>query len=280
MSALNARASAPVVTGSDLIDVQIDGSIARVSLNRPEVHNALSHEMLDTLHRVILELSDCDAVKVVVLDGHGRSFCSGFELSTSSDAVYAVALDTDADHRRVVHYLDVVMSVIESRLIFVGAVHGHCLGVGFLFAAACDLLVVEENATFGMPMIPIGAAFVSAPLGVFIGAKRAKRMSLVRAGSIDGRTAHDWGVATDLVGPGEARDGALDLATEVARMPSAVLRLEKRGLQHLLEVQGLRTAFAAAADLDALAHSAAEVHDLKAAIKEHGLKNAVVELGL
>lgn len=264
----------------DQIQVEVSGPVARVTLNRPHVHNAFSHAMLERLHGVIGELERTPGVKVVRLEGRGKSFCSGFELSTSSDAIDAVSLDTEADHRRVVGYLDVVMALLESDLIFVGSVQGHCLGIGFLFACACDLLVVESDATFGMPLIPIGSAFVSAPLAVFVGPRRAKRLSLVRAGSIDGRTAHDWGVATDLVANGRSGWAADTLAEQVARMPAAVLRLEKRGLHQLLEIRGLRTAFAAAADLDAIAHSATEVRDLKTAIKEHGLKRAVVELGL
>jgi len=260
------------------VDVVVDGAIAHVTLNRPELHNAISHAMLDLFRSTLDDLRRRGDVKVVVLAGAGRSFCSGFELSTSSDAISAVALDAEADQRRVAGYLEAIDDMLSSPLIIVGAVHGHCMGIGVLLAAACDVLVVEADARFGMPLVPIGAAFVSAYLGTVVGPRRAKRMSLVPGGSIDGTTAHEWGLSTDLVAHGEARSAAADLAGKIARMPASVLRLEKRAMARVSDA-GTRAALAVAADIDAIAHASSDVHDLKATIQRVGLKAAVAEFG-
>lgn len=260
------------------IRVGVDGAIAHVTFSRPHIHNAVSHATLDELAALLTDLEQRGTVKVVVLSGDGPSFCSGFELTKTSDAISAIALDAEADQRRIAGYLDVVLALVESPLIVIGAIHGHCMGIGVLLAAGCDLLVVEENATLAMPAIPIGACFISTVLGTLVGVNRAKRMSLIPGGSINGATALEWGLATDAVPAGEALSTADELASQVARMPGGVLRLEKRGLNRILDERGLRRALEAAADLDAIAHASDEVHELKASIQRLGLKAAVAEL--
>ena len=275
---MTATAPAEPAVGDAGIRVDVHGSIAHVTLSRPHIHNAVSHAMLDELVALLSELEGRKTVKVVVLAGEGPSFCSGFELTRSSDAISAIALDAEADQRRIAGYLDVVLALVETPLIVIGAVQGHCMGIGVLLAAGCDLLVVEEDATLAMPAIPIGACFISTVLGTLVGVKRAKRMSLIPGGSINGTTALEWGLATDAVPAGDALATADELASQVARMPAAVLRLEKRGLNRVLEEQGLRRALEAAADLDAIAHASDEVHALKATIQRVGLKAAMAEL--
>ena len=132
--------------------------IATVRLNRPERGNAFDQSMLDELGDQFTALGADDQVRVVVLRGSGRHFCTGADLA-------ARAPDTQADTgaaRAHVSLRDVLVALDTLPKPTVAVVHGAAIGGGAAFAACCDVVIAAETAFFSIPEVRVGMA----PLGV------------------------------------------------------------------------------------------------------------------
>ena len=132
--------------------------IATVRLNRPERGNAFDQRMLDELGDQFTALGADDQVRVVVLRGSGRHFCTGADLA-------AGAPDAQADTgtaRAQVSLRDVLVALDTLPKPTVAVVHGAAIGGGAAFAACCDVVIAVEMAFFSIPEVRVGMA----PLGV------------------------------------------------------------------------------------------------------------------
>jgi enoyl-CoA hydratase len=136
----------------DLLLVDRDGPIATVTLNRPNVLNALNAALIAELSATFAALERDGAVRVVVLTGAGeRAFAAG------ADIAELAALDTAIDGERKARTGQALTEAIEaSRLIVIAAVNGFALGGGCELALACDIRVAAENAKFGQPEVNLG----------------------------------------------------------------------------------------------------------------------------
>jgi enoyl-CoA hydratase/carnithine racemase len=134
------------------LDLVVDGDVATLSLDRPEVLNALSVELLEELVEVCDDLRRRDGLRVVVLRGRGRAFSAGADLSalarlTAPDGSARAA--ADAGHR--------AASAIESLpQVTIAAVHGRCVGGGVVLALACDLRVAAAGTRWSIPEVDLG----------------------------------------------------------------------------------------------------------------------------
>jgi methylglutaconyl-CoA hydratase len=129
--------------------------IATVLLNRPERGNAFDQIMLDELGQAFAALSDDDGVRIVVLRGNGRHFCSGADLAVRAAGPAAPT----AAH---VSLRDVLASLDALPKPTLAVVHGAAVGGGAAFAACCDTVIAAENAFFSIPEVRVGMP----PLGV------------------------------------------------------------------------------------------------------------------
>jgi methylglutaconyl-CoA hydratase len=132
--------------------------IATVQLNRPERGNAFDQAMLDELHEQFAALDADDGVRIVVLRGSGRHFCTGADLAARAPDAQA---DTDAA-RAHVSLRDVLVALDTLPKPTVAVVHGAAIGGGAAFAACCDIVIAAETAFFSIPEVRVGMA----PLGV------------------------------------------------------------------------------------------------------------------
>lgn len=134
------------------IDLRLDGPVARLTLDRPGVLNALSVDLLEELVEVCGWLAERDEVRVVVVSGAGRTFSAGADLSTWERLLAddgAARRAADAGHR--------AASAIESLpQVTIAAIHGRCVGGGVVLALACDLRFAADRARFSIPEVDIG----------------------------------------------------------------------------------------------------------------------------
>ena len=228
----------------------VDG-VAIITLDRPEVLNALDFSLLDALADALEELDRDPACRAVVLTGSGdRAFAAGAdirELAGQTSASLASGGRFAAWDR-----------IAAIRTPIVAAVRGYALGGGCELAMACDLIVAGEDAQFGQPEISIGVmpgAGGTQRLTRAIGAAKALEMILTGR-PISAREAGARGLVS-LVVPAEAtREAALDLAGRIAAMPplavvaakAAVRRAEELPLTAGLAAE--RSAFFALFDTD------------------------------
>lgn len=134
------------------LDVRVEGPIVTITLDRPEVLNALSVELLESLVAACHWIQTRQEVRVVVLTGAGRTFSAGADLSTMDRL-----LGDPAGARIAADAGDRAASAIEALdAVTIAAIQGRCVGGGVVLALACDLRVASETARFSIPEVDLG----------------------------------------------------------------------------------------------------------------------------
>jgi enoyl-CoA hydratase/carnithine racemase len=258
----------------EALQVEQRGPVAVVWLNRPDKLNAISRRMLEEIASTLRALAQDDATRVIVLAGRGASFCSGFDVERGG-AGFGWAPDAVSDAVDLEGRLARFLEVWDCPKPVVAAVQGHCLAAATILCTLADLTIVASNARIGYSTMPLGGGFLE-PLWVhLVGPKRAKQMALIPGHTISGATAAEWGWANYAVEPERLFDEVLDVASRMARMPADVARLRKQAINRMVELAGLREGAMMGAQTDALLHQSPAVRKLRAAIGEHGLKDAI-----
>ena len=135
------------------IEVERDGPVARVWLNRPEVRNAFDGLMVTELRTALFELKDDDRTRVIVLGGRGAAFCAGADLQWMKAMAEA---GHDENLREAQALADLFFTVYESPKPIVCRVHGAALGGGAGLVAAADIPVAALGTQFGFTEVRLG----------------------------------------------------------------------------------------------------------------------------
>ena len=130
------------------VRIERDGSIAVLTLNRPEAHNAINSEMTDALRSALAEVEADQTVRVIILTGAGNSFCAGMDLGAFLDGQ---GNDILFGENRFAGFVDAPRSKPV-----IAAIEGAALAGGCEIALACDLIVASETAVFGLPEVGVG----------------------------------------------------------------------------------------------------------------------------
>jgi len=128
--------------------------IARLVLNRPHELNAMTPSMGQEIRTAVDQLNSDDAVRVVVVRGEGRAFCSGANLKTLGKE--AGVSDDGQGLGGGAAFYRLFLSVRDLRVPSIAALNGHAIGAGFCFALGCDLRVMHANAKVGMTFVKLG----------------------------------------------------------------------------------------------------------------------------
>lgn len=177
-----------------LVDLDIDDrGVARLTLDRPEARNPTSIGMLNEMDGALDRAeSAVEPVRVVVLAGAGRAFCSGLDLDEVRAGVETI-------HRLLTRLGEVMRRLRRFPAPVVAVVQGAAIGGGFGLMNAADFAVTHPEAKLGYPAVasPLSPALMAPWLSRKIGPSRA-RAFLLRGGTITGAEAHALGIATDL----------------------------------------------------------------------------------
>ena len=216
---------------SFLYSVDEDSRVATLTFDRPDRLNALTFEVYEELRRAFYALHDEDAVRVVVLTGSGRGFCSGGDVEDIIGALF------DRDFRGLLEFTrmtsDLVLSIRRCRKPVIGALNGTVAGAGAVIATACDMRVAAESAKIaylftrvGLSGADMGAAWM---LPRIVGLAKASEL-LMTGDFISAEEAHRIGLYNRVVPDGESLSAARDLAEKLARGPSFALEITKDSL--------------------------------------------------
>ncbi len=207
------------------------GPIAILTLNRPEVRNALSPALLEALLEQLNALESDQNTRVLVLTGSGGTFSSGADLDNLRALTSASAEANKRDSSLIAHVLKRVYTFPKP---VIAALEGAAIAGGAGLATACDIIVAAENTKLGYTEVRLG--FVAAIVSVFllrsIGEKRAREL-LLTGKLILAPEAERIGLINRVVPQGQALETAIDLALEIAQNSSTALSATKEILAHI-----------------------------------------------
>lgn len=186
--------------------------ISVITLNRPDVYNALNMAALKELRQIVEELKDCRDTRVVVITGEGnKAFCSGADLKERR----SFTEDQVRQYIRVIR--DTFQEVASLPKPIIAAINGVALGGGMELALACDLRIAAEHAVLGLTETSLGiipGAGGTQRLSRLIGNARAKEL-IFTARRITAAEAAAWGMLSQVVDTGEALEAAMKMAATI-----------------------------------------------------------------
>ncbi len=204
------------------VHYQADGAVVTVTIDRPEVRNAVDAVTADELVECFRRYAADDRLSVAVLTGAGNNFCAGFDLkAVAAGAPNRLSEDGDGP---------MGPTRIELDKPVIAAIEGYAVAGGLELALWCDLRVAADNATlgvfnrrFGVPLVDLGTIRLPSLIG------HGRAMDLILTGrAVSSAEAHRIGLVDRLVGPGEALAAARDIALVIAGFPQGALRADRR----------------------------------------------------
>ena len=231
----------------ETIRLERSGTVALLTLARPERLNAIDRRMLGELQEALDAVEHDDDLRVVVVKGAGGNFSSGFDLKEQMEArpsgpqAWREILDRD---------FSTIMRFWHLRKPTIAAVQGYCLAGGCELALCCDITIAAEDAVFGEPELKFGAGIVVMILPWLVGPKRAKEIILTGADRIGAAEAARIGLINRVVPSDALESAALALARHIAVIDPELVQQTKRAINQTVETMGLVEALKAALDID------------------------------
>jgi enoyl-CoA hydratase/carnithine racemase len=212
---------------SELVRLDKQGPLAWVTIDRPEVMNALSYPTLGRLGEIVAELSQDQQVRVVLITGAGeKAFCAGADLKER------VAFDDEQTRAFVTRIGDTFSAVASLPQPTIAVINGVAYGGGLELALACDLRVSASHAKMGLTetsLAIIPGAGGTQRLPAVVGIARAKQMILT-AERVDAQQAAAMGLVNDVVPSDELRAAAKSMADAIAACGPLAVRAAKEAI--------------------------------------------------
>src|SRR4030095_699911 len=212
----------------------IDGSVARVILNRPDKKNALNDELIGELKHALHDAA-VDPVRSVVISGNGTDFCSGADLAALEKISKASAAENVADARAL---LELFLLIRQLPVPVIAAVHGRALAGGCGLATACDIVLASASARFGYPEVKIGfvPAMVTAILRRSVSEKRAFEL-ITRGAEISAAEAREFGLVNQVFSDDDFDNEVEGYLREFEKVSKSAVALTK---SLLYQIDGMR----------------------------------------
>jgi methylglutaconyl-CoA hydratase len=190
-----------------MLNVDISGGVARVTLNRPEVRNAFDDSLIAALTKAFIELENDSAVRAMVLLGNGPAFCAGADLNWMRRMAGYTYEQNLADARGLADMLSALDRMVKPTI---ARVHGPAFAGGVGLVAACDIAVGTPQAKFCLSEAKLGLSPATiSPYVVRAMGERAARRYFLTAEVFDASEAYRLGLLSALA-PAEALDAAID----------------------------------------------------------------------
>ena len=224
----------------EVVKLLSQGKVAQLVLNRPDRLNAINFELKEGLDAALTKIEKSADLRVVIIRGEGRAFCSGGDLS-------AIGNQENMGRPEDLFYSQSLLSrLMGLEQIVIAAVHGFATGAGCNLALAADLVYAAEGAKFGQAFIKVGLT----PdwggmylLPKLAGNRRAKEC-IFFGERFDAQRALQWGLINEVFPPDHLLPEVADRADKLAAGPSTPLRLAKRIVDQVAP-RGMQAVFAA-----------------------------------
>lgn len=217
------------------VELDIAGSVATITLDRPEALNALRTEDLEALGAHLVEARDRAEVRAIVLTGSGeRAFCVGSDLKANTPpetgfaAAYLQSTEISAHQGLYPRLMNIGRFGIAKPII--AAINGHCLGGGLELALQCDLRIASETASFGLPEVVVGSIPGAGGVPLLLRhVPGAVAMRMLTTGErIPATEAHRLGIVSDIHAAADLPGAAKALAERIARNAPLAVQMVKQ----------------------------------------------------
>jgi enoyl-CoA hydratase len=285
---------------SAAVRYEVDGRVARLTLDRPGRGNGITRGLVVELAECV-ERADLDpSVHVLLLAGAGPGFCAGYDLVESAEgqgasaqpdahlpagspldpAVIAAnhdpggAWDPMVDFAMMTRNVRGFMSLAHCGKPVVCKVHGFCVAGGTDMALCSDLLVIAADAKIGYPPARVWGSPTTALWAHRLGAQRAKRL-LFTGDSLSGAEAAEWGLAIEAPAPEQLDERTEALVARIARMPLNQLMMMKLLVNQALFASGLHASQMLGTVFDGIARHTSEGYEFQRHAAQAGFREAV-----
>ncbi|WP_276202408.1 crotonase/enoyl-CoA hydratase family protein [Ruegeria marisrubri] len=259
-----------------------DGRVARITLNRPEVMNAINDELPVELAGAV-ERADADpGVHVMVLAGNGPAFCAGYDLTYyaegngSGEVTQPMPWDPIKDYSFMWRNTQHFMSLWRAMKPVICKVHGFAVAGGSDIALCADLTIMAEDAQIGYMPARVWGCPTTAMWVYRLGAEKAKRM-LFTGDKISGREAAEMGLVLKAVPADRLDDAVEEMAARMASVPINQLAMQKMVINQAIEQTGLMQTQRLATIFDGITRHSPEGVNFKTRAEQVGWKQAVSE---
>lgn len=208
------------------IKYDVDGNIAKLTINRPDALNALNSQVLDELNQVIGEVRANEDLRVLIITGEGRSFVAGADIKEMSE------LSSIGARNFAKKGIEVFRQIERLPIPVIAAVNGFALGGGCELAMACDIRIANEKALFGQPEVGLGI------MPGFGGSQRLQRLVgqgyakylIYSAENIKANKALEIGLVQDVVEVDQLEERVNELAKVIASKAPIAVKLSKEAI--------------------------------------------------
>jgi methylglutaconyl-CoA hydratase len=203
----------------------VEDAVARITLNRPEKRNALNPALIAGIKDAMRDGSRDERVRVIVMTGAGKDFCSGADLSVLQQIAEADVSENAEDARSL---LELFLLIRQIPVPVVAAVRGRALAGGCGLASACDLVLASASARFGYPEVRIGfvPAMVMAILRRNVSEKRAFEL-LTRGAEISAEQARTFGLVNEIYADESFDNDVAAYVSDFAKLSRSAISLTK-----------------------------------------------------
>jgi len=205
------------------------------TLNRPDIHNAMSHTgMIDAIVELCERINNDDNIRAVILTGSGKSFCAGGNIKDMMDKTKVFAggpSQIEAAYKSGIQRIPLALWNVNTPVI--AAVNGAAVGAGCDIAMMCDIRLASSTARFAESFVKLG--IIPGDGGAWflprvIGQARANQMTLTGE-MVDANKALEWGMVSKVCAPEDLMDEALGIAQSIAANPPLAVRETKKLLR-------------------------------------------------
>ena len=260
----------------------VEGGVARVSLNRPDVRNAQNQRMTYELNDAFTTAAFDNDVKVIILSAEGPHFSSGHDMNPASDNFEPTRIGISGGIGKpgseglMAYEEEVYLNMCRRWQTLpkptIAQVHGKTIAGGLMLMWVCDLIVASDDATFTDLTVNFGVNGVEWFAHPWeFGLRKAKEM-LFTGDPVTAEQAYNLGMLNHVVPRDELADFTLGLAQKIAQRPSYSLKLAKMSCNQAQDAQGFWTAQQAAFNLQHVGHANMFERMRAEAMKEAGLK--------
>ncbi len=256
--------------------------IARITLNRPETLNAIHPDTPRKLREAVDKANADDAIHVIILQGAGEGFCSGYDLKIfaetrgANSVIQDMPWDPTVDYKLMMGFTQDFMSIFRSYKPVIAKVHKYAVAGGSDIALCADLVVMEDSAKIGYPPARVWGCPTTAMWVYRLGAEKAKRM-LLTGDLVTGTEAKEMGLVIDAVPSEELETRVMELAHRIGSVPKNQLMMQKMMINQAFDNMGLASTQMTATIFDGITRHSPEGIWFKERAEEAGFHQAVKE---